>query len=154
MTDKKLYDVCIIGAGYSGLVLAIKLARAGLLVCLTDLNRIIGRRILSTGNGRCNFLNSRMGNEYYYSNFKVDFIKDNHQDILQFIKGLGVVERELDGFYYPITNQAKTIREAFENEIEALSVDVFLDNRVTDVSKDEVFTVTTNRQQINALACP
>ncbi len=152
MTDKKLYDVCIIGAGYSGLVLAIKLARAGLLVCLTDLNRIIGRRILSTGNGRCNFLNSRMGNEYYYSNSKVDFIKDNHQDILQFIKGLGVVERELDGYYYPITNQAKTIREAFENEIEALSLDVFLDNRVTDVSKDEVFTVSTNRQQINAKA--
>ena len=63
-TDEKVYDVCIIGAGFSGLVLAIKLARAGLLVCLVELNRMVGRRILSTGNGRCNFTNSRMGAQY------------------------------------------------------------------------------------------
>jgi len=148
--NNKLYDVCIIGAGYSGLVLAIKLARAGLLVCLAELNRMMGRRILSTGNGRCNFTNRRMEAKYYYSNSKVDFIDDNFQEILDFIKDLGVVERELDGYYYPITNQAKTIREALENEVNALGIDVFLDNRVVDVSKaDNGFTVATTRQEIH-----
>ena len=76
--NEKIYDVCIVGAGFSGLVLAIKLARAGLLVCLAELNRVVGRRILSTGNGRCNFTNSRMGSAYYYSNHSLDFIEDNH----------------------------------------------------------------------------
>ncbi|MBE5919171.1 MAG: aminoacetone oxidase family FAD-binding enzyme [Pseudobutyrivibrio ruminis] len=149
-TDEKIYDVCIVGAGFSGLVLAIKLARAGLLVCLTDLNRIVGRKILSTGNGRCNFTNSRMGKDYYYSNSDLSFIGDNHQELREFIKELGVFDKDMDGYFYPYTNQAKTIREALENEIEALDIDVFLDNRVTDISLDNVYTITTNRLKLTS----
>ena len=148
-TDEKIYDVCIIGAGFSGLVLAIKLASAGLLVCLAELNRIVGRRILSTGNGRCNFTNKRMGKEYYYSESSLDFIKDNHQDIRDFMNNLGVYDKDLDGYFYPYTNQAKTIREALENEVNRLGIDVFLDNRVTDVIKEDIFTVVTTRLKIN-----
>lgn len=149
-TDEKVYDVCIIGAGFSGLVLAIKLARAGLLVCLVELNRMVGRRILSTGNGRCNFTNSRMGAKYYYSNHSLDFISDNHNDLRQFLNELGVYDKDLDGYYYPITNQAKTVREALENEISFLGIDVLLDNRVTEVSKADLFKVTTTRTIVNA----
>lgn len=149
-TDEKVYDVCIIGAGFSGLVLAIKLARAGLLVCLVELNRMVGRRILSTGNGRCNFTNSRMGAQYYYSNHSLDFISDNHNDLRQFLNELGVYDKDLDGYYYPITNQAKTVREALENEIGFLGIDVLLDNRVTEVSKADLFKVTTTRTIVNA----
>ncbi|SES71540.1 hypothetical protein SAMN02910413_0595 [Pseudobutyrivibrio sp. C4] len=148
-TDEKVYDVCIIGAGFSGLVLAIKLARAGLLVCLVELNRMVGRRILSTGNGRCNFTNSRMGAQYYYSNHSLDFISDNHNDLRQFLNELGVYDKDLDGYYYPITNQAKTVREALENEIGFLGIDVLLDNRVTEVSKADLFKVTTTRTIVN-----
>ncbi|SDB09855.1 hypothetical protein SAMN02910298_00454 [Pseudobutyrivibrio sp. YE44] len=148
--DSKIYDVCIVGAGFSGLVLAIKLARAGLLVCLTDLNRVVGRRILSTGNGRCNYTNRRMGAEYYYSNNALDFIPDKHDDLRVFLRELGVLERELDGYYYPITNQAKTVRDALENEITALNIDVFLDCRVTDITQNDIFTVTTHRGTIQA----
>ena len=149
-TDEKVYDVCIIGAGFSGLVLAIKLARAGLLVCLVELNRMIGRRILSTGNGRCNFTNSRMGAKYYYSNHSLDFISDNHNDLRQFLNELGVYDKDLDGYYYPITNQAKTVREALENEISFLGIDVLLDNRVTEVSRADLFKVSTARTIVNA----
>ena len=149
-TDEKLYDVCIVGAGFSGLVLAIKLARAGLLVCLVDLNRVVGRKILSTGNGRCNFTNSRMNSEYFYSNGSLDFITDNHEEIRAFFRELGVFDKDLDGYYYPVTNQAKTIREALENEIDSLSIDVYLDNRVTDIASTDTFKVTTTRNIINS----
>ncbi|QFJ55595.1 aminoacetone oxidase family FAD-binding enzyme [Pseudobutyrivibrio xylanivorans] len=148
--NEKTYDICIVGAGFSGLVLAIKLARAGLLVCLLDLNRIVGRRILSTGNGRCNFTNRRMGKEYFYSNSSLDFIEDKHDELRGFLRELGVIERELDGYYYPITNQAKTIRDALENEVNALNIDVFLDNRGTDITKtDDGFVVTSHRDTFN-----
>ena len=151
MSADKKYDVCIVGAGFSGLVLAIKLARAGLLVCLVELNRIVGRRILSTGNGRCNFTNRQMGSQYYYSNHDLSFVTDNHQDIIDFFHDLGVYDKNLDGYYYPVTNQAKTIREALENEINNLGIDVFLDNRVTDISKDaDGFTVISNRDSFPA----
>ena len=148
-TDEKIYDVCIVGAGFSGLVLAIKLARAGLLVCLVELNRVVGRRILSTGNGRCNFTNGRMGKDYYYSNHDLSFIGDNHKDILAFMEELGVYYKQLDEFYYPVTNQAKTIREAFENELNNLHIEVLLDNRVTGIEKDgNLFKTITNRTTV------
>lgn len=149
-SNEKIYDVCIAGAGFSGLVLAIKLARAGLLVCIAELNRVMGRRILSTGNGRCNFTNNRMGSDFYYSQHDLSFIQDNHQDLIDFLRELGIIEREFDGYYYPITNQAKTVRDALENEINALGIDVFLDNRVTDISKDDIFTVICHRSEIKA----
>lgn len=151
MSADKKYDVCIVGAGFSGLVLAIKLARAGLLVCLVELNRVVGRRILSTGNGRCNFTNGRMGQEYYYSNHDLSFLTDNHQDILDFFHDLGVYDKNLDSYYYPVTNQAKTIRESLENEVNNLGIDVFLDNRVTDISRDtDGFTVISSRDCFTA----
>ncbi|MDC7278334.1 aminoacetone oxidase family FAD-binding enzyme [Butyrivibrio fibrisolvens] len=149
-SNEKIYDVCIVGAGFSGLVLAIKLARAGLLVCLADLNRVVGRRILSTGNGRCNFTNRRMGDQFYYSQHDLSFIDDKHEEVIAFLRELGIIERDFDGYYYPITNQAKTVRDALENEINALGIDVYLDNRVTDIAKDDIFTVTTHRSVIKA----
>lgn len=147
-SNEKSFDICIVGAGFSGLVLAIKLARAGLSVCLTELNRVVGRRILSTGNGRCNFTNSRMGAEYYYSNSPLDFIEDRHQELIDFLREIGVIDRALDGYYYPITNQAKTVRDALENEVNNLGIEVLLDNRVTDIVKDDIFTVVTHRTEI------
>ncbi|MCR5416560.1 MAG: aminoacetone oxidase family FAD-binding enzyme [Pseudobutyrivibrio sp.] len=151
MSNNKTYDLCIVGAGFSGLVLAAYAARAGLLVCLIDLNRLVGRRILSTGNGRCNFTNKNMGKEYYYSNHNLDFISDDHEELVSFLKELGVIEKDLDGYYYPITNQAKTVRDALENEINRLNISVFLDNRVTDITKeDDLFTVVTNRNVFSA----
>lgn len=149
-SNEKIYDVCIVGAGFSGLVLAIKLARAGLLVCLAELNRVVGRRILSTGNGRCNFTNRRMGEQFYYSQHDLSFIDDKHEELIAFLRELGIIERDFDGYYYPITNQAKTVRDALENEINALGIDVYLDNRVTDIAKDDIFTVTTHRSVIKA----
>ena len=148
--EEKIYDICIVGAGFSGLVLAIKLARAGLLVCLVELNRVVGRRILSTGNGRCNFTNSRMGKDYYYSESSLDFIGDTHESLRTFLREIGVIDKALDGYYYPFTNQAKTVRDSLEAEINSLGVTVLLDNRVTDISKDDVFTVTTNRDSIKS----
>jgi hypothetical protein len=148
--EEKIYDICIVGAGFSGLVLAIKLARAGLLVCLVELNRVVGRRILSTGNGRCNFTNSRMGKDYYYSESSLDFIGDTHESLRTFLREIGVIDKALDGYYYPFTNQAKTVRDSLEAEINSLGVTVLLDNRVIDISKDDVFTVTTNRDSIKS----
>ena len=139
--NNRLYDLCIIGAGFSGLVLAITVARAGLLVCLVEQNKMVGRRILSTGNGRCNFSNAAMGKEFYYSNSNLDFINDDHLELVAFLNEIGVIEKSLDGYFYPITNQAKTVREALELELKHLDVDVYLDTTVRDISKNDYFKI-------------
>ena len=150
VNSEKLYDLCICGAGYSGLVLAVKAARAGLLVCMVDLNQMVGRRILSTGNGRCNFTNSSMNQSFYYSNHNLDFITDNHQEIIDFFKELGVFYRDFDGYYYPITNQAKTIKEALENEVNDLSVELYLNDRVVDINCKDSFEIITHRNTLHS----
>ncbi|MCR4693879.1 MAG: aminoacetone oxidase family FAD-binding enzyme [Pseudobutyrivibrio sp.] len=151
MENNNIYDICIVGAGFSGLVLAIKSARAGLLVSLIESNQYVGRRILSTGNGRCNFTNSNMGPEFYYSNSNLDFIKDQHQELIDFMRGLGLISKSLDGYYYPITNQAKTVRTLLENEINNHeNIDLYLNCTCKEIDKKDVFIVSASDKKIRA----
>ena len=54
-----LYDVLILGGGASGLIAACALARKGRRVVLLEKQARVGRKLLSTGNGRCNLTNRR-----------------------------------------------------------------------------------------------
>ena len=62
-----IYDVLIIGGGASGLVAACALARKGRRVVLLEKQDRVGRKLLSTGNGRCNLTNLKAGAENYQS---------------------------------------------------------------------------------------
>ena len=53
-------DIAIIGGGASGIAAAIFAAKAGRRVCVLEKNSRIGKKILSTGNGRCNFTNANI----------------------------------------------------------------------------------------------
>ena len=61
------YDAMIIGGGAAGLMAAARLAGGGLHVALIEQSDRVGRKILATGNGRCNVLNMRLGEERYFS---------------------------------------------------------------------------------------
>ena len=63
-----IYDVCIIGAGASGLVSAIESSRRGLSCIVIDKNKKAGRKLYATGNGRCNLTNDEWDDTSYYGN--------------------------------------------------------------------------------------
>ena len=90
--EKNNRDITIIGGGPSGMIAAISAARiaGGCKVNLLEKNPSLGRKLLATGNGRCNFSNSHCS----YEDFK-DFSKDTFQgfgveETLAFFEGLGV----------------------------------------------------------------
>ena len=144
MSKSKIYDVCIIGAGYSGLVLATLCARASLLVCILERNNEVGKKILSTGNGRCNFTNSSMDSSCFFSSSgDLSTIDFDYKGSIDFIQSLGVLTTDVNGYYYPYTNQAKTIKNALENEIKANNIDLFLNSQAKKVEKNDIFTITT-----------
>jgi len=58
----KIFDIAIIGAGPAGIMAAITAAKLGKQVILLEKNEIIGRKILATGNGRCNLTNKNRSN--------------------------------------------------------------------------------------------
>lgn len=131
------YDVVVIGGGASGMTAAILTARDGLRVALLEHNDIVGKKILATGNGKCNFTNSYQGEDCYrgtrpqtamelLERFGVD-------DILSFFASLGIPAKQRGGYWYPYSEQASSVREAFELELNRSGVSVFTNCHADDV---------------------
>ena len=109
--------VIVIGGGASGLVAAIVAKRGGNDVTILEKNSKCGKKILVTGNGKCNYFNSDFDIKHYYSN-NIDKLKmiindKNKNIILDFFDSIGVVPDIRNGYYYPYSNQAVSILNAY-----------------------------------------
>ncbi len=136
------YDVAVIGGGAAGIPAALYAKEAGCDVVIIEKNPLLAKKILSTGNGRCNFTNDRMDAECYYSN-DADCIPGILADYdtaaaVHFFDRLGIVSRRTtDGYYYPYSNRAKDVRGAMEAAVRCGGVAVRLQTTVTEVLSGE-----------------
>ena len=133
--------IAVIGGGASGMAAAIRAAQLGARVTVYERNDRVGRKILSTGNGKCNFSNEMMGADCYhgsgaglvdtiYGTFGVDETKE-------FFVGLGMRIKERDGYLYPASGQASTVLDVLRYELERLSVCIKTGCLVTNVSSGQ-----------------
>ena len=133
--------VIVIGAGASGLVAAIYAKSKGNDVILLEKNEICGKKILATGNGRCNFWNEDQRLEHYRSsNFeKIESIinNKNREEILKFFEKIGIEPKIKNGYYYPNSNQAISIKKALELEAKKQNVTIKTDSEVVDLKKEK-----------------
>ena len=144
-------DVIVIGGGASGLVAAIYAARRGKRVTILEKNSACGKKILVTGNGRCNYFNEDQNLSHFRSNNN-EFIKDiitqdNLNEVLTFFKNLGIEPKIKNGYYYPYSNQAVSIQNALLIEIRNLRIEVKTDTTVYEVKKnnDNSYLIITNQ---------
>ena len=97
--------IVIIGGGASGLTAAIGGARNGAHVTIVEHMDRVGKKILSTGNGRCNLTNLRMEADCYRcgrKEFPMEVIRGFGVDeTLAFFKGLGIEPKDRNGYIYP-----------------------------------------------------
>lgn len=111
--------VIIIGGGAAGSMAALTAAQNGADVLLLEQNEIIGRKILSTGNGRCNFTNRFQDPSCYRSDnsgFAWKSIgKFSEPETTSFFKNLGIYPKDKNGYLYPWSEQASAVREALES---------------------------------------
>ncbi|GAA0484769.1 NAD(P)/FAD-dependent oxidoreductase [Alkalibacterium sp. s-m-22] len=125
------YDVLVVGGGTSGMMAAISAAEHGATVGLVEKNKFVGRKLLVTGNGRCNVTNNRDKEEiithipgngrFLYSAF---YQYDNY-DIMDFFQSRGIKLKEEDhGRMFPITDKSRTIVNALTQIMEESKVDV------------------------------
>lgn len=137
----KQFDVIIIGGGTSGMMAAISAASLGAKTLIIEKNKMIGKKLLATGGGRCNVTNKRdvidliahiPGNgKFLYSAFH-EF--DNY-DIIEFFESRGVALKEEDhGRMFPITDSSKTIVDALTKEIKDLKVSLKYQKSVKSIS--------------------
>ena len=109
--------VAVIGGGASGLLAGITAARNGAGVCILEHKDRVGRKILATGNGRCNFTNLHQEPICYHSEnvlfpWKV-IEKFNAQQTIAFFLELGIYSKNRNGYLYPQSDQASAVLAAY-----------------------------------------
>lgn len=140
--------IIVIGAGASGLIAAIFARRCGNDVTILEKNEICGKKLLATGNGRCNFWNEDQSLEHYRSsNFNElpEIINTyNSQEILDFFKNIGIEAKIKNGYYYPFSNQAISMQKALILEAEKQNVKIQFKQEVIDIKKiNDKFEIVT-----------
>ena len=133
--------VGIIGGGASGMMSAILLNRGGFDVTILEKNSTLGKKILMTGNGRCNYFNQDIGADKYYTS-DYEFLKTivNEENVLkvkEFLNSIGLVPRIKNGYYYPMSNTATSVLNAFLTEIERLKIKTILDSEINNIKRKE-----------------
>ena len=147
--------VLVVGGGASGMVAAISAFRCGADVTILERNSSCGKKLLVTGNGKCNYYNDDQDIRHYHSSdndITQNIInKNNSKLVLDFFDSIGVVPRVKNGYYYPYSNQAVTILNALLEEIRLLSVKVINNVFVTNIiKKNGSFVIETDNGEYYA----
>ena len=141
----------IIGAGAAGLVAAIGCARAGHDVLLLEQNNKIGKKILASGNGKCNIDNKYISVNRFHgqnSDFIQEVLEGHDFDIVEkFFTSIGLELIEgKEGKMFPMSLQASAVVELLEYEAKREGVQILCECSVTSVSKEgDKFTVETSQ---------
>ncbi len=142
----------VVGGGAAGLVAAIYGAKSGFQVTVLERNNHVGKKILMTGNGRCNYFNAdRNLNHYHSSNPELlkEIITDkNLNEIMDFFEQIGIVPKIKNGLYYPNSNQAVSIKEALLCECKINGVKIKNDICVTKIIKKDQFIINPETDNI------
>lgn len=146
--------ITVIGGGASGLIASIYAKTRDTEVILLERNSIFGKKILATGNGRCNYWNLDQDLSHYNSSDKslLESIitKENKDEIMQRFTRMGIFPRIKNGYFYPYSNQAVSVRNALVVEAKRVGVELISDVYVEDIQKEkEKYIVTYNNQTIS-----
>lgn len=160
-----MIDLIVIGAGFAGVISAIKAARYGLNVLVLEHMDSAGRKLKMTGNGKCNLapgkilLNSyhstsltydaidgfdyeplriQLENNSFYNPIATAFSDISIDDELMFFRELGLDPVLNNGGYYPSSNRASSVLDALLSEVSRLGIDVKTDIAIRGIKKEDV----------------
>ncbi len=138
-------QIAIIGGGASGLACAIEAARLARImgqrakITVYEANEKVGKKILATGNGRCNLTNLNTSEQFYLGDTRLAGsvnTKFSAEDNIEFFNSLGLFTRaDSEGRVYPLSNQATSVLDVLRFECERLDVKFVCDFRVTKLQK-------------------
>ncbi len=147
-------NIGIIGAGASGVVLAILLAEKGYRVTLIERKERILKKLLVTGNGTCNYTNIKATYSNYFSidkKISEDIFEEfSYKDVLEFFRSIGIEPSIEDGGkVYPNSYQASSVVDALRFKLESFdNIDIILNEDVEKIrKKNNKFNLTTNNAE-------
>ena len=122
-----MIDICIVGGGAAGMTAAIyaKETNPAAHVCIIEKKNQLGKKILASGNGKCNL-----------SNLACEKVTET----LDFFRRLGVITRaDSEGRLYPYTEEARAVQEALKHRMKQLGVEIRTSAEVLEIEKKEHF---------------
>lgn len=133
-----VYDVAVVGGGAAGMTAAIAAARAGARVALLERGERPGRKLLMTGNGKCNLGNRDLKPSHYYSDNMAMAAsvleRFGTEETIAFFASLGLMVRERRGYLYPLSEQAAVVLDVLRYGLEREGVKVRTQARVREVN--------------------
>lgn len=131
-------EIAVIGGGAAGLVAAVEAARAGAHVTLLEAGKRVGKTILASGNGRCNWTNAHVAAQAYS---QPEFVGAAlracpPERVWAWFDEMGLVAfEEPDGRRYPISNKASSVLDVLRFRIAELPVEVLVSATVSEVRR-------------------
>jgi predicted Rossmann fold flavoprotein len=150
--------IAIIGAGAAGIIAAITAKRLNknLQIDLFDANKGIGKKILASGNGRCNISNNQITSKNYLGenpDFTSFALKEfDFKAFEKFCKSIGLLlDIKPSGKVYPLSNEAKSVTNLLELALKELGVNIYLESMITDIEKvEDKFNIKTQENEYKA----
>lgn len=118
----------VIGGGAAGMMAAVAAAEQGARVTILEANDRLGKKILSTGNGKCNLGNEKLDSEEYYTGepglLKECLERFSTGDTVGFFQKTGLLIKSKNGYLYPASEQAASVLDVLRFEVAAAGIEV------------------------------
>ena len=130
-------NIAIIGGGPAGFAAAITLARKKHNVTILEKNSSVLKKLLLTRNSRCNYFNNVQTIDKYHSSSDIKNIitKENIDKVNNFWNELGIIPIVKNGYFYPFSENASSMKSALVNMALNLGVNIVVDREVIDIKK-------------------
>lgn len=142
MTNK----IIVVGGGAAGMIAAIVAKRNGCDVVLLERNDRVGKKLLATGNGRCNYTNLNININNYHglnSSFADNALTElNVGKTIEFFEALGITPADEDnGKVYPLSFQSSSMLDVLRYELQYQGVELITEAFVADIKRNKRFIV-------------
>ncbi len=160
-SDAVVFDIAIIGGGPAGMMAAISahLANPGSRICILEKNNSLGKKLLLTGNGRCNYttsldLESLINSFGKRGRFLFEaFNSFNNKDLIEFFKSKGIMPQYEDDFkVFPKDGNSQAVLSCLLNELTKRGITIRYNYEVTAISEvlgSTVFGMTAKSGDAN-----
>ena len=156
MSKRDRARVAVIGGGASGLVCATECARAGLEVMLFEQKDRCGKKILASGNGRCNITNTDLHASSYYGGCET-MLKEVltrfgfvHQK--RYFASLGLLLHPMqEGRVYPVSMEAKSVAALLLSAASESGAKIVTDTKVLKVQEDLSLLYGSSKRRFDAV---
>ncbi len=143
--------VVIIGGGASGIMAALNAQNNADEVLILESKSDIAKKILMTGNGRCNYWHEPLDIASYYTDNPDNLLEilSKQEEVFKQLSSFGLVPRNKDGYFYPLSNQATSVRDMFKYQLLKSKIKIINDFHVINITKENnIFTIKSATEHI------